>query len=73
VIARVWIDLERAKGAPVVVDGRFPVPAAACPRSVYLRPDATAAQRRRAVATWLLASSGQPFTSADVASVEMLL
>ncbi len=71
--ARVRINLERAKVAPVVVDGRFPVPAAACASSVYIRPDATEAQRRRAVATWLLASTGDPFTTEDVASVEMLL
>lgn len=66
-------DLGRASSAPVLMDHRFPVPAAACANAVYLRPDATASQRRRAVATWLLASSGEPFTPADVERVEMLL
>lgn len=67
------VDLARAQFAPVLVDPRFPVAAAACGRWVYLRPDATEAERRRAIATWLLASTGGAFTAADIDSVEILL
>ena len=40
--------------APVVIDARLPVPAAASADGVFVRPDATAEQVRRAVDMWRL-------------------
>lgn len=63
------LDLNLVSAARVVVDPRLPVRAAATATVVYLRPDATAGDRARALAIRALSGSGALFTTDDVAFV----